>query len=630
MSPPLNNDISRQHAACIFLQVHLSDLSPLRVKVLYGSGDREFTSVYVTDLPDPGRYLSGGELVLTGLMWWHGPDDSARFVDHLVRSGVAALGAGQGWLGHVPADLVTACAAADLPLIEIPADVSFRAVLDLTARRLAGDVREALGRHRRLVAAVAEGADLPELFAALGVTGAVISSTGTVIGRSTGRGGAGPGLSGAGSARASVGDGVVPATVSEGSAPTAASSGSPPRTVGGSQVPGTVGGDSASASVGGDLASGSVGGDSAPASVGGDSTPASVGGDSTPGSVGGGSVPASVGGNLAPVSVAGDLAPASACGPTAPASVGGDLTPGSVGGPAADNPVRLARAYLTAPRLPHLVSGRTIFGVGRMPRPAGWALVVDGDFIDRADIGYELASCVALVRRRLDEGRRVERRLLTELLDSPSDTRLETCGLAGAYCVVSATCSAEVLEELLDRQVVAVPSGPSSIALVPLPEPASWDSLASRLRSACSVLSDPSLSVGLSSRLTGSSALRGGLEEAGHARSLAESRSGGVVTSDEIYTHALLLATMPEDVRRSFTERLLGPLLAYDAAHQSELVRTLEAFLDCAGSWQVCGERMHVHVNTVRYRIRRVEELTGRDLSSMADRVDFYLALRAR
>jgi DNA-binding PucR family transcriptional regulator len=38
---------------------------------------------------------------------------------------------------------------------------------------------------------------------------------------------------------------------------------------------------------------------------------------------------------------------------------------------------------------------------------------------------------------------------------------------------------------------------------------------------------------------------------------------------------------------------------------------------------------MHVHVNTVRYRVKRVEELTGKDLSTMADRVDFFLALRA-
>ena len=39
---------------------------------------------------------------------------------------------------------------------------------------------------------------------------------------------------------------------------------------------------------------------------------------------------------------------------------------------------------------------------------------------------------------------------------------------------------------------------------------------------------------------------------------------------------------------------------------------------------------MYVHVNTVRYRIRRIEELTGRDLSRLDDQADFFLALRIR
>jgi DNA-binding PucR family transcriptional regulator len=90
-----------------------------------------------------------------------------------------------------------------------------------------------------------------------------------------------------------------------------------------------------------------------------------------------------------------------------------------------------------------------------------------------------------------------------------------------------------------------------------------------------------------------------------------------------------LLATVPDDVRRSFADRILAPLFDYDRRHQSELVRTVGTFLDCGGSWNICAERLHVHVNTVRYRIRRIEELTGRDLSTMADRVDLFLALRA-
>ena len=99
-----------------------------------------------------------------------------------------------------------------------------------------------------------------------------------------------------------------------------------------------------------------------------------------------------------------------------------------------------------------------------------------------------------------------------------------------------------------------------------------------------------------------------------------------VVTSDEVASHELLLAT----VLRSFRERLLGPLLAYDDQHRAELLPTLREFLACSGSWNACAAKMYVHVNTVRYRIRRIEELTGRNLSSLDDQVDFFLALRIR
>ncbi|MFI6786538.1 helix-turn-helix domain-containing protein [Nonomuraea sp. NPDC050383] len=498
----------------------------LRLRLLTGDPGVEFRGVHITDLPAPGRYLSGGELVLTGLMWRRGPADSARFVAALVAAGAAALGAGLARLGHVPDDVVAACAAAGLPLLEVPTEVSFGALAELAVPRPPGDprdprgardirdARDALGRHRRLVAAVAEGAGLTELFALtaaeLGVTGAVVSASGEVI--------------------------------------------------------------------------------------------------------------------------AGE----------------------------ADDPVRLARAYLTAPALPCRSGGHTLFGVGRGHRAAGWLLACEGDLMDRADLGRELAACVTLERNRMEEGRRVERRLAEQLvmaaLTEPDPAglaaRLRTCGIGPdePYVVASAalpghgppgsaatrgpdaaTLGGRALEELLGREVVAAAGADGAVAVVPLGG-ASAGELAERLRRGAEVLAalpGGRLRVGLSGALTGAAALRGGIEEAAHARRLAEARSGGVVTSDEIYTHALLLATVPGDVRRSFADRLLGPLIAYDRRHQSDLVRTLGTFLDCAGSWNACGERLHVHVNTVRYRIGRVEELTGRDLSSMADRVDFFLALRA-
>ncbi|MEU6779244.1 helix-turn-helix domain-containing protein [Nonomuraea angiospora] len=82
-----------------------------------------------------------------------------------------------------------------------------------------------------------------------------------------------------------------------------------------------------------------------------------------------------------------------------------------------------------------------------------------------------------------------------------------------------------------------------------------------------------------------------------------------------------MLVTPSGGVHRSFTARLPSPLLGRERRHQPELVRALGIFLDCAGS-------RHAHVNTVGYQVRRVEQLAGRSLSSMADRVDFFLRPR--
>lgn len=499
----------------------LVEIDELGLTVLGGAEhlDREFTAVHITDLPDPGRYLCGGELVLTGLMWHRSPRDSARFTDVLAAKGVAGCGAGRARLGRVPRDLVRACAERGLPLLSVPTETSFATIADLVAARMAGDMREALGRHRRIVAAVAEGAGLAELFALmvreLGVSGGVVSAAGRLI--------------------------------------------------------------------------------------------------------------------------AGDLPD--------------------------ETLATLARDYLRAPRLPHLtrVGGRhyTLFGVGRAHRAAGWALVCEGDLTGRADVGYELAACVALERNRMEEGRRVERRLAAELIDAalaggePSElsARLRTCGIGAAepYAVIcamaerpgavrgpdAASLGGQIVEEVLDRRVVAPAREGEALAVVPLAAVAEGeaDRLAHLLRESVAALAAAvpgmRLSVGMSGVLSKAAGLRGGIEEARYARRLAAARNGGVRTSDEIYTHALLLATVPDDVRRSFATRILEPLFDYDRRHSSELVHTLGTFLECAGSWNTCAERMHVHVNTVRYRIRRIEELTGRDLSTMSDRVDLFLALKA-
>jgi purine catabolism regulator len=75
---------------------------------------------------------------------------------------------------------------------------------------------------------------------------------------------------------------------------------------------------------------------------------------------------------------------------------------------------------------------------------------------------------------------------------------------------------------------------------------------------------------------------------------------------------------------------VLGTLVRYDAGHGTELVHSLEVFLDANRSWQEAAARLCIHRQTLAYRMRRVEELTGRDLDRLEYVTEFFLALRTR
>ncbi|MGE5156039.1 MAG: PucR family transcriptional regulator, partial [Betaproteobacteria bacterium] len=133
------------------------------------------------------------------------------------------------------------------------------------------------------------------------------------------------------------------------------------------------------------------------------------------------------------------------------------------------------------------------------------------------------------------------------------------------------------------------------------------------------------LRIGLSESVRGVDDLVGGLAAArAVAATVAEI---GVAGPDRLASHTLLLAAVPIQLRSSYRERVLGPLLEHDRMHRTQLVRTLTAYLDCSGSWAKCAAMMHVHVNTLRYRMERIEALTGRDLRELADQADLLLAL---
>lgn len=95
----------------------------------------------------------------------------------------------------------------------------------------------------------------------------------------------------------------------------------------------------------------------------------------------------------------------------------------------------------------------------------------------------------------------------------------------------------------------------------------------------------------------------------------------------DVGSHLLLLDLVDPEVLRAFRESVLGPIERWDAERGTDLVETVRAFLAHGGRWRETAGLLHVHHNTLRHRLARVEALTGRDLNLTADRVDLHLAL---
>jgi hypothetical protein len=97
----------------------------------------------------------------------------------------------------------------------------------------------------------------------------------------------------------------------------------------------------------------------------------------------------------------------------------------------------------------------------------------------------------------------------------------------------------------------------------------------------------------------------------------------------EAFVPELLLARSP-DLAAGIAERVLGPLEAYAERRSSGLLETLEVFLDCGLDRRRAAVRLHVHPNTLDYRLRRITELTGLEPGRPRDLVLLELALTRR
>ena len=120
------------------------------------------------------------------------------------------------------------------------------------------------------------------------------------------------------------------------------------------------------------------------------------------------------------------------------------------------------------------------------------------------------------------------------------------------------------------------------------------------------------------------------LREARYALQVCRLEKWDSAGFEDLGTYRLLLSMVEGDVLRAYADSLLAPLDAYDDGHGGELLQSLRAFLEHNARWETAAAELYVHRHTLRYRIRKIEELTGRDLSNSFDRMEFWLALRAR
>lgn len=338
--------------------------------------------------------------------------------------------------------------------------------------------------------------------------------------------------------------------------------------------------------------------------------------------------------------------------------------------PEADLDLIIATA-LTTPRLPVTINASRgqrliVFSIagGSEHRTTAWFLVVAGDWNEWhpliLDTATELTAVAGLYRVQRHGETGVNTALvdrLIELVDADAG-QPESAVYLRQVGVGPTQTSIVVVAEFVDHpelQPLALwllgdaishlahpvigRDGSSRVAAIVSSDgpagdqtPAVLRSLTTALRRVAPGLEDRVLRVGVS-QPAGLGELGGALRSARFALSLPPSKPSGVeqvqISDAEDLTSAVqLLAVVPDHLRRVFVELVLGKVVAHDARYNSQLLFTLTAFLDCHGSWVRTAELTHLHLNTVRYRIGRIEELTGRDLSHTADRADLYLALK--
>lgn len=496
--------------------------------------DNEIRWVHISELEDPTRWLSGGELLLSTGMSVTSDASQRKLVGLLAQHGAAGLGLGTGFQHEtLPEGMLAEAERVSLPLFEVPFEKPFISVTEVAFRRLVNeryDVLEQGGRvQRRLERLVIEGAGLPEIAAAISaVTG------GTVI------------------------------VIDSGGAELVRHDGAEPL---------------------------------------------------------------------------GALAD----------SLIDELT----------NRRNGQRSIAFVPDEPALRERSLVVPVpGRRGHAASaWlAVVSDGSLGEfEALVARQAAMVIGLELMRSRVVRETERRLAGNLIADALSGRLDSEEVAGRLRPFG----------IGDEAAVAVLELEDPVAIEPAVEVALADAGIAAVVATTGEVGRPLLCVVMAvggegqtesmaaagvardAALAHDGAVRAGVSRGFRVgqlrRAFHEARCALEATSmldgpnaPEIASHrdlgafTLLLALQDDEALRIYSDDLLDPIEEGEGQYGGELLRSLEAFIENNGNWERAARQLYCHRHTLRYRIRKIEELTGRDLSRATDRIELWLALRAR
>jgi purine catabolism regulator len=503
----------------------------LRLAAGEKGADREVRWVHISELEDPTRWLSGGELLLTTGIQLESGERQRTFVRLLDDNGLAGLGFGVGFgFEELPDALVDEASRRGLPLFEVPYEMPFIAITEHAFGKLLNEQYDVLQRashvHERLERSVLEGRGLDQILRsiaeAVGGAAFVLDPSGRELSRHPRRGG--------------------------------------------------------------------------PAASALESLAAEVGGRDGHGRV-------------------------------------------AAFAPAVEE---LSERALVVP-----VSGR------KEAAAIAWLVVVsDGQPLGPFErlIGRQAAMVVGLELMRERVVRETERRLAGDLLAEALAGRLDSEELAGrlrpfgigpegAVLVFelndphAAETDAEAALAELGGGLVATTAaaGEPLLCAVVRGDGGPPIETAGKLREA--LVAGHGTVRAAASRPVAVASLRRAFHEARcalQATSLTNGEAPAVASHEDLGAFTLLLALQDDDALRAYSDGLLDPIERTEGEYGGELLRSLEAFIENNGNWERAARRLYCHRHTLRYRIRKVEELTGRDLGRATDRIELWLALRAR